>query len=92
MQVSVAEMAAQVLKDKGFDDKQADHPWNMVQMERSFSSGTLTVWGRSWGDLLVQIYEDDYSCLDLWSGEDLDAMLLVVDKAIEFLSFLSTVE
>ena len=89
MQVSVAEMAVPVLKDKGFDDKQADHPWNMVQMERSFSSGTLTVWGRSWGDLKVQIYQGYEDCLHLWNGEDQDAMLLVVDKAIDFLSFLS---
>ena len=88
MTEEIASMAGEVLLTRGFVNKQSEHPWNMVQMERDFGELGLKVWGRHWSRLLVQIYGDDDNMIQLCDTDDKDVLLNVVDKAIAFLGSL----
>lgn len=47
-----AERAEYALQLREFTDKQEEHPWNIIQMEREIGGYTLKVWGRGWSRAL----------------------------------------
>ena len=81
-------MAIAFLESRGFIDKSAEHPWNQLHMERAFGDFTLTVWGRHWSQVIVQIYQDADAALSIAEVSTREALAAVVDKTIEFLSFI----
>lgn len=90
MTEETAVMAERVLLELGFADKREEHPWNMVQFEKDFGkAGTLTIWGRHWSHLIVQVYPDEETAFDLVETEDESVLRSVLTKAEEFLKFLS---
>lgn len=82
-----AESAEYALRLREFEDKQEEHPWNIIQMERMIGGSTLTVWGRHWSP----DKSEPSTVIQLAEVTDIAVLVAVVDKAIDFLKFIITI-